>query len=156
MKKIILSLVIIVAFAGFLWYQHGGSDNSSPSPSPSATDVVASLTPTATASSTATTSPTKTSVPTPTVKSFTVKGGEYYFDPAEIRVNKGDTVKITFVNQEGQHNWVIDAFNARTPIIGSGKTATVQFVADKTGTFEYYCSVGNHRQLGMHGNLIVQ
>jgi uncharacterized cupredoxin-like copper-binding protein len=32
----------------------------------------------------------------------------------------------------------------------------VQFVADKTGTFEFYCSVGNHRQMGMVGTLVVQ
>lgn len=33
---------------------------------------------------------------------------------------------------------------------------SVTFVADETGTFEYYCSVGNHRGQGMIGKLIVE
>ena len=32
----------------------------------------------------------------------------------------------------------------------------VEFTVDKTGTFEYYCSVGQHRANGMVGNLIVE
>jgi len=37
-----------------------------------------------------------------------------------------------------------------------GTPTSVTFVADKTGTFEYYCSVGNHRAQGMVGKLIVE
>lgn len=33
---------------------------------------------------------------------------------------------------------------------------SVTFVADTLGTFEYYCSVGNHRAQGMVGNLVVE
>jgi nitrite reductase (NO-forming) len=64
-------------------------------------------------------------------------------------------VKIVLVNKGGIHDLVIDGFNVRTPQIGDGKSAEVTFVVDKTGTFEYYCSVGNHRQMGMVGKLIV-
>jgi len=35
-------------------------------------------------------------------------------------------------------------------------TTSVEFVADQEGAFEYYCSVGNHRQQGMKGTLIVE
>lgn len=90
------------------------------------------------------------------VKTFNVEGGGFYFNPKEIRVKKGDTVKIAFTNKMGTHDWVIDEFNARTKVLGAGQTETIQFVADKTGTFEYYCSVGNHRAQGMKGNLIVE
>lgn len=90
------------------------------------------------------------------VDNITVKGQNFSFTPNEIHVKKGDTVKITFENVGGFHNWVIDEFNAKTKTIPSGQTDTVQFVADKAGTFEYYCSVGNHRQMGMKGNLIVE
>lgn len=89
-------------------------------------------------------------------KTFTVAGKNYSFTPSEIRVKKGDKVKIVFTNSGGFHDWVIDEFNARTKQIGSGQTDTVEFVADKVGTFEYYCSVGNHRQMGMKGNLVVE
>jgi uncharacterized cupredoxin-like copper-binding protein len=50
----------------------------------------------------------------------------------------------------------VDEFDARTVIVQPGQTAEVEFVADKTGTFEYYCSVGTHRQMGMVGKLIVE
>lgn len=90
------------------------------------------------------------------VKKFAVTGSSFKFSLSEIRVKKGDTVKILFTNTEGFHDWVIDEFNARTPQIAVGKTETVTFVADQTGTFEYYCSVGAHRANGMKGNLIVE
>ena len=56
------------------------------------------------------------------------------------------------------HDWVIDEFSARAKQIQAGETDTVEFVANKKGTFEYYCSVGNgfHRQQGMVGKLIVE
>ena len=38
----------------------------------------------------------------------------------------------------------------------TGQIDEVEFVVDKAGTFEYYCSVGNHRQMGMVGKLIVE
>jgi plastocyanin len=101
------------------------------------------------------TPPTPTDTPSQ-VKEFTVHGGMFFFKPNEMRVKKGDTVKINFINDEGFHDWVIDEFNARTKQIQAGKSETIEFVADKAGTFEYYCSVGQHRQNGMKGNLIVE
>lgn len=89
------------------------------------------------------------------VKTFTLEAGMFYFSLKEIKVNKGDKVKIVLNNVGGMHDWVIDEFNARTPQIKVGETAMIEFTADKTGTFEYYCSVGNHRQQGMVGKLVV-
>jgi plastocyanin len=90
------------------------------------------------------------------VVEVTVVGTNMVFDVKEIRVKKGDTVRVTFKNEEGFHDWVIDEFNAKTKQIGAGKEETVEFVADQTGTFEYYCSVGKHRENGMVGTLIVE
>lgn len=74
----------------------------------------------------------------------------------EIRANKGDTIRLILSNQGGTHDWVVDEFNAQTKIIGPGETDTIEFVVDKTGEFEYYCSVGSHRAMGMVGKLIVE
>jgi plastocyanin len=90
------------------------------------------------------------------VKTFEVNGGSYYFTPDTITVNEDDTVKIVFTNDGGTHDWVIDEFNARTPITQTGETAEIEFVADQAGTYEFYCSVGNHRELGMVGTLVVE
>jgi plastocyanin len=91
-----------------------------------------------------------------TVKTFTVAAENFSFTLPEIKVKMGDTVKITLENKEGMHDWVIDEFNARTKLLKAGESDTIEFVANKVGSFEYYCSVGSHRQMGMKGNLIVE
>ncbi len=90
------------------------------------------------------------------VKTFTVDGTSFAFAPSTINVKKGDTVRIVFNNKAGFHDWVLDEFNAKTKQISAGTTETIEFVADKAGEFEYYCSVGSHRQMGMVGTLVVE
>lgn len=91
-----------------------------------------------------------------TAKEFTVTGSNFKFDTPEIRVKAGDTVKITFKNAGGFHDFVIDEFNVKAKQGNGPSEQTVSFVADKAGTYEYYCSVGQHRAMGMKGNLIVE
>jgi len=90
-----------------------------------------------------------------TVK-FTVTAANFSYDLKQINVKKGDTVVVTFKNSEGFHDFKIDEFEVATNQIGAGEEEEVEFVADKAGTFEYYCSVGKHRQMGMVGKLIVE
>ena len=90
------------------------------------------------------------------VKEITVQNKGLSFDKAEITVKEGDTVKLTFKVTQGRHNWTLDEFNAKTEVIGAGEEETVEFVADKKGEYEYYCSVPGHRQAGMKGMLIVE
>lgn len=89
-------------------------------------------------------------------KSFTVTGKDFSFAPSQITVKKGDRVKITFVNAGGFHNLQIDEFNAATKRISGGERTSMEFTADKTGSFDLYCSVDHHRALGMKGRLIVK
>ena len=90
------------------------------------------------------------------VKEVTVTNDGFTFIPGEIRVNRGDTVRVTYENAGGFHYWVIDEFDAATRQIPAGRSETVEFVADQAGEFEFYCSVGNHRARGMWGNFIVE
>lgn len=99
---------------------------------------------------------TNSSIATGEVKEFALSAANFRFSESEIRVKRGDRVRIVFTNVEGMHDWVIDEFNSRTDVISAGESQTVEFVADKAGTFEYYCSVGNHRAMGMKGSLIVE
>ena len=107
--------------------------------------------------------PDQKSAPTPTPtqsapheKSFTVTGQNFSFAPPTITVKKGDAVKITFKNAQGFHDFRIDEFGIATKQIRGGAEESVSFVADKVGSFEYYCSVGSHRAMGMKGTLIVE
>ncbi len=89
-------------------------------------------------------------------KTFEIKGLNYAYDVKEIRVKLNDKVKINFTNTEGFHDFRIDEFGVATKQIPTGQSESVEFVANKTGTFEYYCSVGQHRANGMWGKIIVE
>lgn len=89
-------------------------------------------------------------------KTFAIDGFDFGYSDEEIRVKKGDTVTINLTSTDGFHDWVVDEFSASTEKVNTGESTSVTFVADKAGTFEYYCSVGSHRQAGMVGKLIVE
>lgn len=90
------------------------------------------------------------------VKEFQVDGNNFSFSLKEIKVKNGDKVRIVFNNIEGFHDLIIDEFSVNTGQIKANESRTVEFTADKSGTFEYYCSVGQHRANGMFGKLIVE
>lgn len=92
----------------------------------------------------------------PTSLSFDVNGGSFYFVPNEIHVKKGDTITVNFKNDGGMHDFMLDEFNVKISPIKGGESSSATFVVDKTGTFEYYCSVGSHRKMGQRGTLIVE
>lgn len=83
-------------------------------------------------------------------------GTNYQFSQEEIAVEEGDIVQIRLTSGEGFHDWVVDEFDAATDRVNEGESTTVTFVADTAGTYEYYCSVGNHRAQGMFGELVVE
>lgn len=89
------------------------------------------------------------------VKELTVTSTGMAFNQKTLTVKKGDRVKVTFQNGGGTHDLRIDGYNVGTKVINGGQSETFEFVADKSGTFEYYCSVGNHRAMGMKGTLTV-
>lgn len=87
---------------------------------------------------------------------FDLTSSPYDFSMEEIMVKVWDTVTINLTSIWWSHDWVVDEFDASTMVVSPGDdTTTVTFVADTAGTFEYYCSVGDHRAQGMIGNLIV-
>lgn len=85
-----------------------------------------------------------------------VVGINFSYDKTEIRVKKGDVVTINFTSTAGFHDWVIDEFDAATERVDKGEKSSVTFIADKAGTFQYYCSVRGHREKGQVGYLIVE
>ena len=99
--------------------------------------------------------PTQTSQAQSQVKEVSVEAGSFYFKPSEITVKKGEKVKIVMRSVSLMHNFTVDELNVQLPIVKNGDTGTVEFIPDRVGTFEYYCSVGEHRQNGQAGKLIV-
>ncbi|MBI3120283.1 MAG: cupredoxin domain-containing protein [Candidatus Kerfeldbacteria bacterium] len=99
---------------------------------------------------------TNVSASTTATKTFTMNGANFEFSDTELRVEKDDRVKITFTSTQGIHDWSLPAFSATTETVSAGGTTSVEFTADRKGTFEFFCSVGDHRALGMTGTLIVE
>lgn len=89
-------------------------------------------------------------------KTITMDAGAFYYSVKEIKVKKGDKVTITFTSKDMMHDFNIDELGVKSEIAKAGETKTVEFTADKVGTFEYYCSVGQHRKMGQIGKLIVE
>lgn len=89
-------------------------------------------------------------------KEFNVKGVNFDFEPKVITVKKGDRVKINFENSAGFHDFVIEEYGVATKKTQAPTLEVIEFTADKAGTFEYYCSVGSHRAMGMFGTLKVE
>lgn|SRR3989338_5182585 len=77
------------------------------------------------------------------------------FSLSEMRVKKGDTVRIKVTNTKGMHDFVIDEFGVakETPL---NQEVAIEFTAGKAGNFVYYCSKPNHRMLGQWGTLVVE
>jgi plastocyanin len=91
-----------------------------------------------------------------TAKIIAIEGGSFYFKPNEIRVKKGEKVKITLTAVDMMHDFVVDELDIKAPITKSGESSTVEFTATTAGEFEFYCSVGQHRKMGQVGTLIVE
>ncbi len=151
MKAIVLAALFVVAVAGCT----GQSTDTTTTLQTTTTLTVTTGATTAETTTTAVTGGTTGITRDITVVEKSVTGSSFKFEPSSIAVNKGDRVKIRFVSADVGHNFVIDGYG-QTKVISSGAAAeTIEFTADKTGTFEYYCSVGSHKALGMKGTLTV-
>jgi len=139
MLWIVIAAVVIIA--GIVFFSRGGNKPAPqvPTGNPSAPAVA-----------------TDSQKADENLKTFEISAKPFEFSVKEIRVKKGDKVKINLTVTQGMHDWVMDEFNAKTKVVQTGQSDSVEFVADKTGTFEYYCSVPTHRQQGMVGKLIVE
>ena len=69
----------------------------------------------------------------------------------------GDTVNITLTSGDGvEHDISFPDFNATSARLnGQGSSVMLSFVADKSGTFTYSCTVPGHADAGMKGTFEV-
>ena len=80
----------------------------------------------------------------------------YDFVPNPIVVNQGERVKIIMTSTDVTHGFLLPDYKINT-ILPVGRPTTIEFVADKQGTFKFLCSVlcgSGHG--GMKGTLVVK
>ena len=90
------------------------------------------------------------------LKEFNITAKQFGFEPDIITVNKGNAVKLKITSIDVTHGFSINEYNIRETL-EPGKTITVEFVADKSGTFQFFCSVYcGIKHAEMRGKLIVK
>jgi nitrite reductase (NO-forming) len=75
----------------------------------------------------------------------------------KLQANVGDTIEITISSGEGaQHDIVFPQLNVHSKHFdrASGPTK-VKFKVTQAGSFDYFCTIAGHRQIGMEGKLEV-
>ena len=85
-----------------------------------------------------------------------VTAKKYEFSPNPITVKKGEHVKLVITALDHDHGFKLEAFNINQKL-QKGEATTIEFTADKAGTFPFQCS--NFCGLGhgkMKGKLVVQ
>jgi plastocyanin len=90
----------------------------------------------------------------PAARVIAVRGEGVAFEPTDITVRVGEPIAIALTSVDVAHDLNLDAFDGHV-YAEAGQTAEGGFTADRTGTFEYYCSITGHREAGMVGTLTV-
>ena len=95
-------------------------------------------------------------LPLEDVKEFKITAKQFSFEPGTIEVNKGDKVRLIVTSVDVPHGFSIREYNINERL-DVGKPVTIEFTADKEGSFTTFCSVfcgSGHSS--MKGKLIVR
>ncbi len=111
----------------------------------------------------------------PTDGALTVRAFEWGFEPEAIVLPRGEQVRIVLENGGATlHNFKVEGELAAEVIeshstgplsrdegelfVGAdaGRQGTLDFNAQESGTFTFYCTIQGHRELGMEGVLTVE
>jgi len=89
-------------------------------------------------------------------RAFEITARKFQFEPAVLEVTQGERVRLTLRAMDGTHGFALKPFKVKAVLPASGEPVTVEFVADKVGTFGFacseYCGSGHSR---MKGRLVV-
>src|SRR5919204_2669863 len=91
-------------------------------------------------------------------KTITIKETEYKLTPAKVTV--ASTGSVTFeATNDGQVDHALEVegndVEEETQTISPGSSAKLTVDLSKPGTYEVYCPIDNHRQMGMEATLVV-
>ena len=86
-----------------------------------------------------------------------VEGGNFFFSPNVLNFQKGEEIRLVFKSVGGTHDFVVEGTNIKTKRISDGSSIVIEFkVPEESGSYDFYCSIGNHRAMGMVGKMVVK
>ncbi len=73
-------------------------------------------------------------------RTIDVNARQFAFEPAQIQVQRGDTINLHFESLDAAHGLFVDGYPVDLHA-EPGKSADITFVADQAGKFKIRCSV---------------
>ena len=89
------------------------------------------------------------------LKKVRIEAKKYRFTPSTINVAKGTAVQLDVTSTDVDFLFVLPDFNVQL-VLKPGKTSIAEFVASKTGTFEFTCDKCNGKESVMKGKIVVE
>ena len=90
------------------------------------------------------------------VREIAMTAKKYEFSPSEIRAHPGETIRLVITALDRKHGFKLDAFGIDRQL-PKGEAVTIEFTADRAGTFPFkcskFCGFGHGK---MKGGLIVE
>ncbi len=87
-------------------------------------------------------------------RSFDIVASEDIFKPSEIIVNEGDTVHVDFTAQDKEYDITFPSYGMKQTA-KAGETKILEFQANQSGSFLYYCESCGGEESSATGNIVV-
>jgi cytochrome c oxidase subunit II len=92
----------------------------------------------------------------PTRRQFTLTARDYSFSPNRVEATQDDLIKLTVQSADVAYGFAIDDYRLSRRVPAGGST-TIEFRADRPGTFPFYSNLSNDsRHSQMRGQLVVR
>lgn len=91
------------------------------------------------------------------IRTIRITETDFRLQPANVRLDRAGTYVFEAVNRgTADHALEVEGegVEGETETIGAGASARIEVTLEK-GTYELYCPVGNHRDQGMVGKVVV-
>lgn len=89
---------------------------------------------------------------------YQIDMSNFEYSVTEMTASPGQTLVVNLTTTDGMHDLVIDELGVQSSILNTGESQLIEIVIPEdaaAGEYEYYCSVGNHRAMGMVGTLTI-
>src|SRR4051812_37195466 len=92
----------------------------------------------------------------PNRRDFDLTASNYHFSPDRLEVKQDELVKLTVRSTDVAYSVTIDEYRVSKRVPAGGEV-TVEFRADRAGSFDFYSSLkSDSRHEGMKGLLVVR